>query len=73
MSEAVAAQVRKATSEATLKGLQDQTEKVQDNDSAVASPAGGIPDFDDEFPDGGLRAWMVVFGVCFPIRGLRSC
>lgn len=36
--------------------------------AAIQEPEGK----DDDFPDGGLRAWLVVFGVCYSSFVIRS-
>lgn len=61
------AQIRKSPSDATLQGVhyepdeKDIVEKERQCFGAVTPPE----DDDDEgdFPDGGLKAWMVVLGV----------
>jgi hypothetical protein len=37
--------------------------KEADGDVQVSSPV----DVDDEFPDGGFRAWAILFGVRVPV------
>lgn len=36
-------------------------------------PGTGITDQDDNYPDGGLRAWLVLFGVCTTLNDRVGC
>lgn len=39
----------------------ESVEKVDDHIEGLPSPSSSES---DDFPDGGIRAWVVVFGVC---------
>lgn len=62
-----APQLRKAPSDATLQGIQSQLDdnKILEKEREYVGASEPPEEYDEEgdFPDGGTRAWMVVFGV----------